>query len=480
MASDRHDDLDEELDEDPPFEIVVEEIAAPRRPLNLKPFFIGLLILVLGGGLGAVGYLFTAFDTRDMIGLLDVGENPPKLSFELPGRGDSAKPAAPQGGGLLTPPGSVAPSGEKLKAIPDDTPPPETAGAPPAAPPPAAPPSAADAKPDAKPDVKPEAKAEAVPEGAGYVAEPASPLPKAFAPKQPPPVDATGIPTQPNPRSADKPPSYEGLPALKGEVKALPAAPRKEMLKKVMAGEVPMPDAEGKQPWQVYARPWSGPADKGKVAVVVMDMGLDKAATEAAIAKLPPEVTLAFSPYAQSLDKWVKKARDFGHEVLMVMPADQGGSQPRDPGPLGLTDTQPPENNVMRLEGVMARGAGYTGLVSLGDKFAGSAQMAATLGKLRDHGLLYVGPGTAPADRIPAIAPITAVADADLFREAIDMRLNQVAIAARTKGRALVVINPRPLSFDRLLPWLNDFDGQKLVVVPVSTLVQPPPAPGKS
>ena len=61
MASDRHDDLDEELDEDPPFEIVVEEIAAPRRPLNLKPFFIGLLILVLGGGLGAVGYLFTNF-----------------------------------------------------------------------------------------------------------------------------------------------------------------------------------------------------------------------------------------------------------------------------------------------------------------------------------------------------------------------------------------------------------------------------------
>jgi uncharacterized protein len=216
------------------------------------------------------------------------------------------------------------------------------------------------------------------------------------------------------------------------------------------------------------------------VAVVVMDMGLDKAATEAAIAKLPADVTLAFNPYAQGLDKWIKKARDFGHEVLMVLPADQGGPQSRDPGPLGLTDSLPPESNQARLEGVMARGFGYTGLISLGDKFAASPQITQALGTIRDHGLLYVGPGTAPADRIPAMAPVTAEADADLFREAIEMRLNQVSIAARTGGKALVVINPHPLSFDRLLPWLNDFDGQKLVIVPVSTLVQPPPTPGKS
>ncbi|MBI3444039.1 MAG: divergent polysaccharide deacetylase family protein [Magnetospirillum sp.] len=465
MASDRHDDLDEELDEDPPFEIAVEEIAAPRRPLNLKPILIGLLILVLGGGLGGIGYLFTTYDTRDMIGLLDVGENPPKLSFELPGRGETAKVQmpSPKGGGLLTPPGSVAPAGEMLKAVPDDTPSPDAA--------PPSPPAATAIAP-AKPEAQPEAP---LPEG--YVAEPVSPVSKAFAPKLPPPVDASGVPTQPNPRSADKPPSYEGLPALKGEVKALPAAPHKDMLRKTLAGDVPIPNPEGKQPWQVYARPWSGPADHGKVAVVVMDMGLDKAATEAAIAKLPPEVTLAFSPYAPSLDKWVKKARDFGHEVMMVMPADQGGTQPRDPGPLGLTNAQPPENNALRLEATMARGAGYTGLISIGDKFAASEQMAAVLGKLRDHGLLFVGAGTAPTDHTPALAPITTIADADLFREAIDMRFNQASIAARTKGKALVVINPRPLSFDRLLPWLNDFDGQKLVVVPVSTLVQPPPAP---
>lgn len=470
MAADTHFDL-EELDDEPVPEIVVEEIKPERKPLNLRPILIGLGILLAGGSLGGIAYLFTAFETRDVIGLMDVGENPPKLSFALPGRGEPAKPGA--GSGLLTPP--IAPGGEVLKAVPDDTPSPDSL--PPAiAPEKAAPPALAESKPDAPA----ETKTAALPPGGDYVAEPESPVSKAFAPKPPPAVDASGIPTQPNPRNADKPPSYEGLPAFKGEVKALPAAPVKELLKKTAIGDVPAPGPDGRQPWQVYARPWSGPADRGKVAVVVMDMGLDKNATEAAIAKLPPEVTLAFSPYAQSLDKWVKKARDYGHEVMMVLPAESGGAQPRDPGPLGMTNAVPPETNLARIEGVMTRAAGYTGLISLGDKFAASEQITQTLAKVREHGLLYVGPGSAPADRIPAIAPVTAVADADLFREAIEMRLNQVSIAARTKGKALVVINPRPLSFDRLLPWLNDFEGQKLVIVPVSTLVQPPPAPGKS
>lgn len=465
MAADTHFDL-EELDEDQIPEIVVEEIRPERKPLNLRPLLIGLGILLAGGGLGGAGYLFTAYDTRDLIGLMDLGENPPKLSFELPGRGEPAKEPAPGlGGGLLTPPGGEGrTAGDILKALPDDTPPhPDAAspGLPPA---------------EAKPGT--DAKTAALPPG--YVAEPETPAPKAFTPKAPSPVDSSGVPIQPNPRTADKIPSYEALPERKGEVKALPPAPLKELTKKTGIGDLPFPAPDGREPRQVYARPWSGPADRGKVAVVIMDMGLDKAATEAAIAKMPPEVTLAFSPYAQGLDKWIKKARDFGHEVMMVLPADAGTAQPRDPGPLGLTDALPPETNQTRLEGVMARGAGYTGLISLGDRFAGSEQIVPTLAKLREHGLLYVGPGSAPADRSPAMAPVTAVADLDLFREAIEIRLNQVSIAARTKGRALVVINPRPLSFDRLLPWLNDFDGQRLVIVPVSTLVSPPPAAGKS
>ena len=48
------------------------------------------------------------------------------------------------------------------------------------------------------------------------------------------------------------------------------------------------------------------------------DLGLSRAATEAAIAKLPPSVTLAFSPYARNLKTWPERAKGAGHEVLVV------------------------------------------------------------------------------------------------------------------------------------------------------------------
>ncbi len=466
MDEERHDDLDE-LDEEPSFEIVVDEPPPERKPFNLKPFLIGLLVLVLGGGLGTAVYLFTAFDARDLIGLLDVADTAPRLTMALPGAGEGQKAEEPPkgvGGGLLTPPGvpGAAGNGEAAAPAGGETPPPAA---------PTAPSAAAEMPQAAAPESAPPAEAPPEPKS------PAKPAAKA------PSVDASGVPLQPSPRSADKPPTFEALPARTGETKPLPAAPVKEMLRKTQVGELPYPNAEGRQPWQAYARPWSGPADKGKVAVVVVDLGLDKTATEAAIAKLPAEVTLAFSPYAPSLDKWIKKARDFGHEVLLGLPAEGAGFPARDPGPYALMSSLSPEANLGRLETVMSKAAGYAGLVSLGDVYGASPQIAATLAAIKDHGLLYLGDGAAASsDRSPPLAQITAIVDRDLFREAIDMRLNQVSIAARTKGRAIAVVGGRPLSFGRLLAWINDLDGQGVVLAPVSTLVQSPAAPaaGKS
>lgn len=478
MASDRHDDLDE-LDEEPSFEIAVDEPVA-KKPLNLKPILVGLLILVLGGGLGGAAYLVMNYEARDLIGLLDIGESAPRLSLALPGSGDgAAKPMdAPKGGGLLTPPGAVggstAASGEMLKALPDDAPPPETPATAPPPTPDAPPPAvvAAPPPPPAAPAAPVDDELARIEAGAARPVGPAKPIAA---------VDASGIPTQPSPRSAEKqPPSYEALTPPKAEMKPLLAAPVRELQRKTQAGDLPFPGPDGRQPWQVYARPWSGPADKGKVAVVVMDLGLDKAATEAAIAKLPPEVTLAFSPYAPSLDKWIKKARDFGHEVLLILPAEAPGYPNRDPGPLGLISSLSPEANLVRLETVMAKAAGYAGLISLGTTYGASPLMAGTLGAVKEHGLMYLGDGAAPPDRAPPLAKVTAVVDSDPFKEAIDMRLNQVSIQARTKGQAVAVLSARPLSFIRLIAWLNDLDGQNLVLTPATTVVQQSSGPGKS
>ncbi|MBF0327111.1 MAG: hypothetical protein HQL42_18850 [Alphaproteobacteria bacterium] len=90
--------------------------APPSRPIRWRRLVMVLLILVLGGGLGTVGYFVSNMDTRDVIAALDVADRP-QLSIQLPGRdgpGPDGKPPepAPSGptnpGGLLTPPGGVA------------------------------------------------------------------------------------------------------------------------------------------------------------------------------------------------------------------------------------------------------------------------------------------------------------------------------------------------------------------------------------
>jgi len=208
---------------------------------------------------------------------------------------------------------------------------------------------------------------------------------------------------------------------------------------------------------------------------VVVGLGLDKDATEAAITKLPADVTLAFSPYAGTLDKWVKKARDSGHEVLVMLPAEPEGFPVRDPGPLGLLSANPPEENIARLEKVLARAPGAVGVLAPDGNFVRSPKLVPVLNALKERGLVYLGTGGAQVD-VPA-APVTAQLDIDLFRDAIEARLGSAAAAAKGAGSGLVVVSPRPVAFDRLVGWLDKLPDQGLVLAPATAIVK---QPGKS
>jgi polysaccharide deacetylase 2 family uncharacterized protein YibQ len=449
----------------------------------MKPLLLGLLVLVLGGSLGAGIYFLTMFDTRDLFGLFDVADPTPKLSLELPGR-DTVRRV----GALITPPGapegaSSGDPGAMLKAVPDDTPPPP-ASIPAQEKPPGPAVAAAPAPAEAHPGEAHPAEAHAPEAHLGEAGQPPVPqsapsAPLVAAPLPAPPALASAVvPPSPSPRAADQAPTFTSLPARADAVKPLPAAPVKDLVRQTQAGAVPVVGTDGRQPWQVYARPYSGP-ERGRLAVVVMDLGLETAATDAAITRLPPEVTLAFSPYAYNLDAWMKKARDSGHEVLLGLPAEPAGYPSRDPGPFAMLTSASPEDNLARLETVLARGSGYAGLISTGERFAASAQLGAVLASVKDHGLLYVGNGTGAGDRAPPAAAIAGQVDQEPYREAIEARLAQAVDSARRDGRALVVATARPLTLDRMVNWLAKLPDQRITVVPASAVVQQG-SPGKS
>ena len=82
-----------------------------------------------------------------------------------------------------------------------------------------------------------------------------------------------------------------------------------------------MRGADGRRPVDVYARPWSG-ARGARVAIVIGGLGLSQTGTQAAIAKLPAEMTLAFAPQGNSIGRWMQEARRKGHEIVMQVPLE--------------------------------------------------------------------------------------------------------------------------------------------------------------
>ena len=91
--------------------------------------------------------------------------------------------------------------------------------------------------------------------------------------------------------------------------------PEPDLIEKTDAGQLPKRAADGRRPFDVYARPWSGTRG-ARVAIIIGGMGVSQTSTQAAIDKLPPEITLGFAPQGNSLSRWAQAARKKGHEIL--------------------------------------------------------------------------------------------------------------------------------------------------------------------
>jgi polysaccharide deacetylase 2 family uncharacterized protein YibQ len=213
----------------------------------------------------------------------------------------------------------------------------------------------------------------------------------------------------------------------------------------------------------------------GKVAVVVRNLGLSQSATEAAVSKLPPAVTLSFSPYAKNLRTWLERAKARGHEVLVEVPMESKTFPAEDPGPLGLMTSLESKENLQRLETILKTVPGAIGIDdTMGSKFRETeGPMGEVYGKLKERNLVYVQ--TQPGVRIgePGVPNAVAdvIADERPFRAAIDARLDYVERLAKFQGSAVTVLSPKPVSFERLALWLETLDKKGIALAPVSEVL---------
>ena len=149
-------------------------------------------------------------------------------------------------------------------------------------------------------------------------------------------------------------------------------------------GPLPKIAADGRTPARSFARVGTPIGGRPVISILVTGLGLDEVATRAAIAKLPTDITVAFSPYSGRLSAFTDLARAQGREYLLEAPVEPFDYPESDPGPLVLLADAAPVANLERLHHTMARSVGYFGILTSGAaRFATSeTAIAPTLGQL--------------------------------------------------------------------------------------------------
>ncbi len=280
------------------------------------------------------------------------------------------------------------------------------------------------------------------------------------------------------------PQAFANLPMPKA-MGPLSPVPDAALIENGPAGRLPKVDSKGRRPGQVYARPFEPRDDQAKwprVAVVISGLGLSRAATEAAIRRTPGSVSLAFDPYGEGLDGWAPLAREAGHEFYIGLPLEPETFPAEDPGPLSMLMNLEPAEKRRRLEIILAKMVGYTGVLGLmgGRYLADEAQVTPMLTSLRLRGLLFVDGSmhaksvvTGVASKIGlAHAVVGILLDGETTGRYVDAQLARAEILAREQGQVVVMGHSSPRTLERLLAWLSTIEDRRFLLAPVSALTK--------
>ena len=259
--------------------------------------------------------------------------------------------------------------------------------------------------------------------------------------------------------------------------------PDRALVEQSEAGPLPVRSADGRRPFDVYARPWSGTRG-ARVAIVIGGLGVSQTGTQAAIAKLPPEVTLAFAPQGNSIGRWMQEARRTGHEIVMQVPLEPFDFPRVNPGRNTLTVEATPAQNIANLHWALSRTTNYVGVMNyMGARISADRDaFSPIIAELGQRGLLYLDDGSSArslaqelslANRVP-FAAADATIDEARDRASILDKLDQLERTARARGFALGTGSAFDVTVDTVASWIAEARRRGIEIVPVSALAVDP------
>ncbi len=244
--------------------------------------------------------------------------------------------------------------------------------------------------------------------------------------------------------------------------------------------EMVPPEPAANPVWKENATPFKTSPGKGKIVIIIDDMGMDRKRTKEAMA-LPAPVTFAWLPYAANIQPLVDESKTAGHEAIVHVPMEPERAS-IDPGPTVLKTSMNADELKAMLDKNLSAFTGYVGFNNhMGSKMTQDVQgMQLIMAEAARRGVLFVDSRTAPDSVADQTAAAMGVAHAarDVFLDhyedinSVRAALQKMEVVADKQGYAIGIGHPKDNTLAALREWIPTLAARGFEMVPVSAIVR--------
>ncbi len=229
-----------------------------------------------------------------------------------------------------------------------------------------------------------------------------------------------------------------------------------------------------------YQHPFSfGQLTKPVISFMVVDYGLSRERSEAALDLLPPQVSFLLSPYSDLPDEWIKMAQDKGHEVWINMPIQNKATS--DAGRNTIFHHASIKKKQKAMYRSLVSTGGYVGVGSYTDETISvvSEDYSNLIDELYARGLGFfeINPNATKTIENKALSMFAPYIKADLEIFKIKGEYNSfetLEAIAHKKGNAIAVIPSYPNTIKNLAVWILKVAQSDYIIAPVSAIYDLP------
>lgn len=226
---------------------------------------------------------------------------------------------------------------------------------------------------------------------------------------------------------------------------------------------------------------YAEPHVKGKVVIIIDDMGLTLRSKQVEIMEGP--LTLAYLPYADGLKERTKRAKSNGHELMVHIPMEAMNSK-LDGGPKVLTTNLSAEQFKETLEWGLSQFDGYVGVNNhMGSRLTKDKRsMEKLMNIIKDKDVFFIDSKTIGSSVAAKTAQEYGIAyaerdiflDHEISKDFVRNALKKLEKVVAQKGYGIAIGHPHKETIEVLKEWMPTLKEKGLELVPASAVVKRP------